>query len=86
VQLENRVFSDAKVRKLAEELVCVKVDPRLRGTDQEAYEYKSTRYVPEVVFIDPQGEVVARLEDRSASGAAAAMEKVLQSVKKREDR
>jgi len=85
VQLESRVFSDAGVRKLAEGFVCVKIDPRT-GEDQEAYEHKSTRFVPEVVFLDPRGEVVSRLNDRSVRGATAAMEKVLQSVKKGEDR
>ena len=80
------MFSDNRIQKLAADFVCVKVDPRDRGVDQEAYEHKSTKYVPEVVFLDPKGEVVGRLEDRSVEGAAQAMEKVLEAVKRRANR
>ena len=76
------MFSDSRIVKLAEEFVCVKVDPRVRAEYEAASEYKSTRYVPEVVFLDPQGEVVGRLEDRSVEGAASAMEQVLRKVKR----
>ena len=76
------MFSDSRILKLAEDFVCVKVDPRDRTEFEVASEYKSTRYVPEVVFLDHRGEVVARLEDRSVEGAAATMEKVLQKVKR----
>ena len=74
------MFSNSRIQELAEQFICVKADPRDRNVDQAAFEYKSTRYVPEVVFLSPDGEVVARLEDRTVRGAAAAMEGVLKRV------
>ena len=76
------MFSDSRIVKLAEQFVCVKVDPRVRSEFELASDYKSTRYVPEVVFLDSRGEVVDRLEDRSVEGAAATMERVLKKVKR----
>ena len=75
------MFSDARIQELAVEFVCVKVDPRQPGVNSEAFEYKSTRYVPEVVFLDPDGEVVERLEERTVEGVAATMESVLEAVR-----
>ena len=75
------MFSDARIQELAVDFVCVKVDPNDPGENREAFEYKSTRYVPEVVFLDPDGEVVERLEERTVEGVAATMESVLEAVR-----
>ncbi len=77
------MLSDGRIQKLAEKFVCVKVDPRDRGADRDALEHKSTNYVPEVVFLSPEGEVIDRLEDRSVEGVAEVMEAVLGKVKRR---
>jgi len=77
------VFSDERIKKLSQEFICVKVDPRNPKGDRAAFEHKSTRYVPEVVFLSPDGEVLDRLEDRSVDGAAETMEDVLKQVKRR---
>jgi len=68
------VFSDKKVQRLARGFICVKVDPRERV---QAWEFKSTRYVPEVVFLTNDLEVIARLEDRTVPGTARLMQKIL---------
>ena len=75
------MFSDSRIRELAEQFICVKVDPRDRNADRAAFEYKSTRYVPEVVFLSPDGEVVGRLGDRSVGSVVATLETVLKSAR-----
>ena len=75
------MFSDSRVKKLAKEFVCVKVDPRDPNRDREAMAYKSTRYVPDVVFVSPEGEELGSLRERTAEGAAAELEAVLARVK-----
>ena len=75
------MFSDARIQELAADFVCVKVDPRDPGESREAFEYKSTRYVPEVVFIAPDGEIVDGLDARDAKGAAETMESVLDALR-----
>ena len=74
------MFSDETVKELAEEFVCVKVDPR---ETRDAWAYKATRYVPEVVFIDSELDVVTRLDmnDRSVAGFTSLMRRVLAHVR-----
>lgn len=76
------MLSDARIQKLAGEFICVKVDPRDRSADRDAMEFKSTRYVPEVVFLSPQGDVIDRLEERSVDGVVRTMEEVLKTVRR----
>jgi len=82
VNLESRVLSRKRIRDLLDQFICVKVDPRKPDFDRDALRYKSTRYVPEVVFLDPRGEVIDHLEDRSLDGAARTLEVVLEYVKR----
>ena len=77
MQLESRVFSDARVQELAKEFVCVKVDPRDPNRDPAAMEYKRSRYVPEVVLLNSDAVVKGYLEDRSVEGTITQLEKVL---------
>ncbi len=77
VALETKVFSDSRIRKLAQEFICVEVDPRSPGDGADAFRFKSTRYVPEVVFLSPEGEVLSRLERRDPDGVVAEMQAVL---------
>ena len=75
--------SDAKVRKLSEEFICVKADPRASdGIYGDAAEYKATRYVPEVVLIDPDGEVVDYIDSRSVEGVTETLISVLAELKR----
>lgn len=71
------MFSDSRIQELAKEFVCVKVDPRERGVDRTPFRYKSTRYVPEVVILSSEGEVLGRIEEHTAAGVAAKMETAL---------
>ena len=80
MQLESRVFSDARVQKLMKEFVCVKVDPRDPNHDPEAMEYKQSRYVPEVVFLNPDLVVQGTLEGRSVEEAITELETVLKGA------
>lgn len=72
--MEDRVFSDSRIRELAEDFVCVNVDPR---ESRDAIEFKGTRYVPEVVFLTSQRKVITRLDNRTIPGTVSLMERVL---------
>ena len=77
------MFSDARVRKLSEEFICVKADPRASDdVYSDAAEYKTTGTVPEVVLIDPDGEVVDYLDPRSVEGVIATLSSVLEDLKR----
>lgn len=74
------MLSDARIRKLAEGFVCVKVDPRDPGPGRAAFEHKSTRYVPEVVFLSPRGETLGRLDAATVDGVLESMRAALEKV------
>ena len=76
------MFSQESIRSLLDQFICVKIDPKKPGFDRDTLRYKSTRYVPEVVLLDPDGEVIDHLEDRSVDGAAYTLETVLEYVKR----
>jgi len=65
------VFSDADVQAALADFVLVKVDPRSRSYDSSAARYKKTRFVPEVVFVDPRGNVISRLNTSLGAADAA---------------
>jgi len=65
------VLSTPDVRKYLDEYVRVKVDPRATDADRSAYKYKSTRFVPEVVLVRPDGNVLGRLDTAAAPSDAA---------------
>ncbi|MEM7263037.1 MAG: hypothetical protein AAF488_13680 [Planctomycetota bacterium] len=74
------MLSDRRIQKLAQLFTCVAVDPRDRNVDRGTFRHKSTRYVPEVVFLDVRnGEeaVVTHVEDHSVEGVIQAMNKAL---------
>lgn len=75
------MFSDARIQELAADFVWVKADPNQRNVNRGAFQYKATRYVPEVVFVSPDGDVVKRLQERTVEGVAATMESVLEAVR-----
>ena len=64
------MLSEAVVREAAKGFVPVRVDPRSPGDDRAAFEYKSTRYVPEIVLIAPDGEVIDRVKERNPEAFA----------------
>lgn len=68
------MFSDKRIRTLAEDFVTVRVDPR---GSADARQFKATRYVPEVVFLTSDQRVITRLTDRSVPGVRSLMERVL---------
>ncbi len=70
------MFSLPEVRSLLDRFVLLKVDPRNPGAGAPASEWKSTRYVPEVVLLSPEGEVLDRIDESSelsADGARAVL-------------
>ena len=72
------MFSHDRVRPLLDRFVLVRADPRSPEVDKSLFSrYKSTRFVPEIVFVSPDGEVLGRLADRSPAGAARELEAVL---------
>ncbi len=75
------MLSDDKVRKAAKKFVCVKVDPRSPGDGRDALKHKTTRYVPELVILDPAGEEGTVVEDRSVDGILSAMDDALRELK-----
>ena len=75
------MLSDDRIRKLSKEFICVKVDPRSPGEGKTAFEFKSTQYVPEVVFLAPDLEVLGRLEGRSPDEVLAEMQAALDAAK-----
>jgi hypothetical protein len=84
VDLEDRVFSDSRIRELAKDFVCVAIDPREQpGEYAAAQAYKATRYVPEVVFLTPDLRVLKRLEpaDFTVPAVASIMERVLAKMR-----
>jgi len=76
------VLSDARVREAAKGFVCVRVDPRSPGESQAAFEFKSTRYVPEVVLIAPDGEVIDRISARSPEAFATVLRDALAELRR----
>ena len=68
------MLSDTEIELLSEEFICVKVDPRERF---DAKQYKRTRYVPEIVFLDRNRKPLGMLEDRSVEGMREKMKSVL---------
>jgi hypothetical protein len=76
------VLSDARVREAAKDFVCVRIDPRSPGETRAAFEFKSTRYVPEVVLLSPDGEVIDRISARSPEGFAAVLRDALAELRR----
>ena len=72
------MFSDSKVQELAKEFVCVNLDPR---ETQDAREFKSTQFIPEVVFLTKDLKVLTRLSDRTVPATVSLMQRVLKKVK-----
>jgi hypothetical protein len=77
VQLESRVLSDPSVRTIASSFVAVKIDPR---ETQHALEFKSTRYVPELVVLDASQNFIARIDDRDPEGVRSALANALTEI------
>jgi hypothetical protein len=77
VQLESRVLSDPSIRTVASNFVPVKLDPR---ETRDALEYKSTRYVPELVVLAPNLEFIARIDERDVAGIRNALADALAKV------
>jgi hypothetical protein len=79
------VFSNEQVLELARRFVCMKADPADRGLDRSVFAHKATRYVPEVVFLSPDEEVLGRLDTGrlDPEAAAAQLEAVLKDFARR---
>lgn len=77
------MLSHPEIQERLDQFICVKIDPRDRNADQNAYRHKSTRYVPEVVFLDVRnGEtVLGRLESRSTHGVVKELDTMLHTVR-----
>ncbi|MFC1707743.1 hypothetical protein ACFL59_13160 [Planctomycetota bacterium] len=75
------MLSQDDVQKVLESYVLVKVDPRERGADRSALKYKTTRYVPEVVLLDPQGNSLGTVKSRNVAGYAQELRSALAKVR-----
>jgi hypothetical protein len=76
------VLSDAKVREITKEFICVNVDPRKVPRDHPALEHKSTRFVPEIVLLTPDEEAFDSVDDRDPEDFAATLQKALEKMKR----
>lgn len=77
------MLSTQAVQTLLKDFVRVKSDPRARNVNRSLYQkYKSTQYVPEVVFVSPDGKSLGLLKSRELPGAVAEMEAVLRRVRR----
>lgn len=74
------MLSDPSVRTVASSFVAVKIDPR---ESRDALEHKSTRYVPELVVLDPAQNFIARIDDRDPEGMRLALAEALAEVTRR---
>ncbi len=80
MDLENRVFSDRRVASLQEKFVVVKADPRSSSFDRRTYQFKSTRYVPEIVLLSPDQRLLGRLDaNATVESAQAALSAALET-------
>ena len=80
--MESGPLSSARIQKLGADVVTVKIDPRAVGRDHPAMEFKSTRYVPELVVLDHRGKLVETVDGGfDVETIAAAMEAGLRKVK-----
>lgn len=60
------MFSDSKVAGLLKQFIVVKADPRSLSFDSGMRRHKVTRYVPEVVLLSPDEEVLGRFDSRAS--------------------
>lgn len=83
MQLESGPLSDESVKVMAANFVAVKIDPRERF---DAREHKTTRYVPELVILDPSQNFITSVQSRDAQGIAREMEEALAESTRRKNR
>lgn len=77
------MLSDPTVRTIASNFVPVKIDPR---ESRDALEHKSTRYVPELVVLDPSQNFIARIDERDPEGVRDALASALAEVTRNRSR
>ena len=69
------MFSHPRIQEIAAEFEWIKLDVRAQN-DPALMKHKSTRYVPEVVLFNSDGEVAGRLETRDVEGVRAFLDQV----------
>ena len=72
------MLSQAEVQEVAAEFVTVKIDPRETA---DAREHKTTRYVPELVVLDSQQNLISSIQARSAPAMVEALRKALKKAR-----
>ena len=82
MKLEGGPLSDERVREEMKGFVCVKIDPRSPGSSRAAFDHKSTRYVPEMVLLMADGEVMERPDRYEPGELAATLKAALLESKK----
>ena len=53
------MLSDDQVKLTASNFVAIKIDPR---KSEDALEHKQTRYVPELIVLDPSQNFIAQID------------------------
>ena len=71
------MLSQDEVIAVLESFVTVKVDPRERDADRDAFQHKTTRYVPEVALLAPDGKRLGTLKSRDVTGVVRELESVI---------
>lgn len=74
------MLSDPSVRLVASNFIAVKVDPR---SSRDALEHKTTRYVPELVVLDPSQNLIASIDARDPQGVRDELANALAAASRR---
>lgn len=74
------MFSDQSVKVAASNFVAVKIDPR---KTQDAMEHKRSRYVPELVVLDPSQNFVTTIPPSDPASMRHALEGALTQANKK---
>jgi len=72
-QLDAGAFSDEGVVKSSEGLIRILVDS---GKDSKLFDKYGVRGMPTIIFLDPEGKEVGKLNDRSSEGVKKQFEEV----------
>ena len=75
------MFSLADIKPLVDKTVRLKVDQRAPNHDTSATRFKATRYVPEIVMVDADLNVLARIDSNSGFDVAVVKAKLGEALK-----
>ena len=74
------MFSDQQVKVAASNFVAIKIDP---AKSRSAMEHKKTRYVPELVVLDPSQNFIASIDARDPQTMKQQLQEALSALNRR---